>query len=114
MTATLDEMERRVIALEKAQNDNTASLKWVVGTLGQVQATVDDHTGRLGQLQATVDDHTVRLGRLETEVKAVRTEVEALRRVFDSTDFLARLRVALRAVVRAFPDLATARITVSR
>ena len=41
-------------------------------------------------------------------------EVEAIRQVLDSADFLARLRVALRAVVRAFPDLAPARITVSR
>ena len=38
MAATLDELERRVIALEKAQNENTITLKWVAGTLAQVEA----------------------------------------------------------------------------
>ncbi len=45
MAATLEELERRVLALEKgqhelqrAQNENTVSLKWLAGTLAQVEA----------------------------------------------------------------------------
>ena len=37
MAATVEELERRVIALETAQTSNASTLRWVAGTLGQVQ-----------------------------------------------------------------------------
>jgi len=41
-------------------------------------------------------------------------EVEAIRRVLDDPQFLARLRMALRRVLRADPELTPVRVTVSR
>lgn len=38
--ADIADLERRVIALEAAQVDNTKTLNWVVGTLGRVAADV--------------------------------------------------------------------------
>ena len=93
MTTTVEELERRVIALENAQTNNASTLRWVAGTLGQIQATVDDHTGRFDKvdhefkaLRATVDDHTIRLGRVEHEIKSLRADLpgivaEAMREV---------------------------------
>ena len=36
----IEDLRRRVEALEKAQNTNTGTLKWISGTLGQVAAEV--------------------------------------------------------------------------
>jgi uncharacterized coiled-coil protein SlyX len=89
---TMEDVERRLVALETAQMTNAATMKWMVGTLGQIQATVDnhterldDHTQRLERLQSTVDDHTKRhddhtkrLDRIEGEVRGLRTDVRGL------------------------------------
>ena len=41
-------------------------------------------------------------------------EVEAIRRVLDDPQFLARLRMALRRVLLADPELTPVRVTVGR
>ncbi len=57
MGATLEELERRVLALEKgqhelqrAQNENTVTLKWLAGTLAQVETLAYDHRERLKRI----------------------------------------------------------------
>lgn len=91
--ATVEDIERRVIALETAQNTNASTLRWVAGTLGQIQAVVDDHTGRLERientqadhtnrhqrLEHTQTDHTNRLERVESEIKGLRSDVRGLK-----------------------------------
>ena len=42
MVATLEELERRVLALEQAHNENTTTLKWMAGTLGEIKGVVDE------------------------------------------------------------------------
>jgi hypothetical protein len=64
MASTLDDLDRRVTALERAQGDTTDSLRWAVGTLGRMHAVQDEHTLRLERLETKVDEHTLRLGRL--------------------------------------------------
>ena len=83
--ATVEDLERRVVALEKAQNENTVTLKWVVGTLGQVKAVVDHHTEVLAghtevlaSHSATLADHTKRLGRIETRLDKVETRLDKI------------------------------------
>jgi hypothetical protein len=66
MAATLEELERRVVALERAHNENTTTLKWMAGTLGEIKGVVDNHTERLQ--------------RVETEVQKVGRDVQGLRR----------------------------------
>ncbi len=92
MVATLEELERRVIALEKAQNENTITLKWVAGTLAQVKSLGDDHTERLQRieqtvnvhgerlqaLEQTVNDQTGRLDRIEHDVKGLRRDMPGI------------------------------------
>ena len=41
-------------------------------------------------------------------------EVDAIRAVLESDDFLLRLRRAVRTVLAAFPELAPTRVTLSR
>ncbi len=61
MATTLEDLERRVTQLEKtqhelqrAQNENTVTLKWLAGTLAQVKALADDHTERLDRIEHDV------------------------------------------------------------
>ena len=52
--ADVQELERRVQALEAAQNDTTQTLRWVVARLGKVSAVQDEHTLRLERIEAEV------------------------------------------------------------
>jgi hypothetical protein len=54
MPATLEELERRVMALERAQSENTTSLRWIAGTLGQVQSVVEEVRSDLKTLRGEV------------------------------------------------------------
>src|SRR5262245_45986617 len=58
MAVTLDDLDRRATALEHAQGDTTATLRWAAGTLGRMQAVQDDHTQRLQRIATTLVDHT--------------------------------------------------------
>lgn len=58
--ADVQELERRVQALEAAQNDTTQTLRWVVA--------------RLGKMSAVQDEHTLRLERIEGDVSGLRRE----------------------------------------
>ena len=61
---TLEDLDRRVSALEAAQNDTTETLRWVVAKLGRVSAVQDEHTLRLERLDTKFD-------RLESKVDAL-------------------------------------------
>jgi chromosome segregation ATPase len=52
---TLEDLDRRVTALERAQNDNTQSLKWVITKLAKVEVTLDEHTLRLQRVEDKID-----------------------------------------------------------
>jgi uncharacterized coiled-coil protein SlyX len=60
----IQDLERRVSALEAAQNDTTQTLRWVVAKLGKMSATLDEHTLQLERLD-------VRMDRLEQKVDAL-------------------------------------------
>jgi len=88
MPTNLEDLERRVTALERAQNDSTVTLKWVVGTLGKIQAVQDHHTGELGiiktdvaELKADMADVKSRLGSVENRLGIVESKLDALPRV---------------------------------
>ena len=53
--ATVEDLERRVVALETAQHTKASTLRWIAGTLVQIQATVDDHTLRFDKIDFRFD-----------------------------------------------------------
>jgi uncharacterized coiled-coil protein SlyX len=68
MTMTIEELDRRVSALESQQYDTTQTLRWVVTKLARVTAVQDEHTLHLERLSADlrrvekkVDDLTTSL-----------------------------------------------------
>ena len=80
--ATVEDLERRVEALEKAQNTNTETLEWMAGTLGRMKATADLHTGRFNELDNRVDRVEQKLSgveqRLTSRIERVEQEVKKL------------------------------------
>jgi septal ring factor EnvC (AmiA/AmiB activator) len=66
MAVTGEDLDRRVGALEHAQNDTTGTLRWAAATLGQMRAVQDDHTQCLERVEATLAEHTQRLDQVET------------------------------------------------
>lgn len=62
--ADIVELERRVKALEAAQNDTTQTLRWVVA--------------KLGGISALQDEHTLRLERIETDIRNLRRDLPAM------------------------------------
>lgn len=60
----LEDLERRVTALEKAQNDTTQTLRWVVAKLGKMSAVQEEHTLRLERIETKLDEHSARLDAL--------------------------------------------------
>jgi hypothetical protein len=62
----------RVAALEKARVNNTETITWVAGTLGQMKATLDHHTQRLDGIEADIAD-------LRAEVRGLKSDLASLR-----------------------------------
>ena len=85
MALTLEDLDRRVSALEKAQEDTTETLKWVVARLGRIQAVQDEHTLRLERLEHKVDgldghlrNVHARLGSLERKLDELMNSLPGL------------------------------------
>ena len=74
MTPTLEDLDRRVTALEAAQGNTTQTLRWVVTKLARMQAVQDEHTLRLERVEMKVDA-------LDGRMSAVETKLDALPRV---------------------------------
>ncbi len=64
MAQTIEDIDRRVTALEHTQSDTTETLRWVVTKLARMQAVQDEHTLRLERVEARLDS-------LETKVDAL-------------------------------------------
>jgi chromosome segregation ATPase len=74
MTAIAD-LERRVTALEAAQNDTTQTLRWVVARLGRMSAVQDEHTLRLERIEGDVKRIEGDVKRIEAQVSRIEADV---------------------------------------
>jgi len=83
--AAIEELERRVTALEVAQNDTTQTLRWVVA--------------KLGRISSVQDEHTLHLERIESDVRRVEVDLKGLR-----ADLPAMLTEAVREGMKPAPE----------
>ena len=81
--ATLEDLDRRVTALEHAQNENTQSLKWLITKVARIQAVQDEHSIRLDRIEGRLEKIESRLDRLEAKVDAL---PRALAEMLDERD----------------------------
>ena len=96
---TLDEVERRLVALESSQTINASTMKWMVGTLGQIQATVDNHTDRLDKIDGTLEQHS------STLTQNTKTLGEHTKTLAEHTKLLNGLQTDVRGLTNALPDI---------
>lgn len=68
---TMEELDRRVSALEAAQRETAKTQTWMASTLGRIASVQDQHTVAITALQADV-------GELKADVKGLRTDVNGL------------------------------------
>ncbi|HWE22238.1 MAG TPA: hypothetical protein VG758_34525 [Hyphomicrobiaceae bacterium] len=64
MALTLEDLDRRVSALERTRGDTTESLRWAAARLGRIQAVQDEHTLRLERVEARLDSVEAKLDEL--------------------------------------------------
>jgi hypothetical protein len=86
MMAELIDLERRVGALEVAQNDTTQTLRWVVAKLGTMSAVQEEHTLRLEKIEADVSVLKADMSTVKADIAGLRQEMpgivaEAMREV---------------------------------
>jgi chromosome segregation ATPase len=80
MAVTLEDLDRRTTALERAQGETTESLRWTVAKLGRIQAVQDEHTLQLDRIETRLDKVEGRLDRVEARLESVESKVDALPR----------------------------------
>lgn len=78
MSIDVEELERRVTALETAQNETTQTLRWVVSKLGRISAVQDEHTLRLERIESRIDEVDGRLEKVEADVKGLREDMPSI------------------------------------
>lgn len=64
----LADLERRVIALEASQGENTKTLNWLVGTTGRIA----------GDLAAFKDEATQRFDRIDADIAGLRRDLPSI------------------------------------
>ena len=78
MTPTLEDLDRRTTALERAQGETTQTLRWVVAKLGRMQAVQDEHTLRLERIETRLDGVETRLDGIETRLDGIERKLDGL------------------------------------
>ena len=104
--ATLEDLERRVVALEKAQNTNTETLEWMAGTLGRVKATTDMHTTRLDRIDETLAGHTKTLADHTKTLAGHTSRLDKIDATLaDHTSRLSRIERTVSDLKDSLPDI---------
>jgi chromosome segregation ATPase len=96
--ADLAELERRVSALESAQNDTTQTLRWVVTKLAQMSALQNEHTLRLERIDTRLDAMESHLRKVDDRIGRMERQLDDWRR-----DLPATIAEVMREVLRERP-----------
>lgn len=78
MAQTLENLDRRVTALERTQGETTETLRWVVTKLARMQAVQDEHTLRLERLETKVDGLEAKVDGLDLRLSRVEHKIDGL------------------------------------
>ncbi|MDZ4789666.1 MAG: hypothetical protein SGJ17_00405 [Hyphomicrobiales bacterium] len=76
--AAVEELERRVTALEVAQNDTTQTMRWVVARLGRMSAVQDEHTLRLERIETQFGRMDAKVDRVDLELRSFREDLPGI------------------------------------
>ena len=79
MPASLEDLDRRMKVVERAQVENTATIKWLAGTLGTVKSVQDQHTETLAELKSDVSELKSDVSELKSDVSELKSNVSELK-----------------------------------
>ena len=68
---TMEDLERRVSALETAQRETAKTQTWMASTLGRIASVQDQHTVAIAELQADVRE-------VKTDIKGLRDDLPSI------------------------------------
>jgi hypothetical protein len=68
---TMEDLERRVSALETAQKETAKTQTWMASTLGRIASVQDQHTVAIAELQADVRE-------VKADLKGLRNDLPAI------------------------------------
>jgi chromosome segregation ATPase len=108
MAPTLEDLDRRTTALERAQGETTQTLRWVVAKLGRMQAVQDEHTLRLERIETRLERIETRLERIETRLDGVETRVDGVEARLD------RIERKLDGLIEALPGIVADAVRAAR
>ena len=95
----VQDLERRVSALEAAQNDTTKTLRWVVAKLGGIASQQDEHTLQLERIDS-------RLGGIDKRLDGMDKRFDGVDKRLDSVDSrLGRVEAGLDGLRRDLPSI---------
>ena len=95
----VQDLERRVSALEAAQNDTTKTLRWVVAKLGGIASQQDEHTLQLERIDS-------RLGGIDKRLDGMDKRFDGVDKRLDGVDSrLGRVEAGLDGLRRDLPSI---------
>jgi archaellum component FlaC len=76
---TIEELERRVTALEVAQKETAKTQTWMASTLGRIASVQDQHTVAIGELKSDIKRLDAKVERVEADVSGLKADLVGLR-----------------------------------
>jgi chromosome segregation ATPase len=96
----IQQLERRVEALEAAQNDTTQTLRWSVAKLGRIASVQDEHTLRLEKIENDVGSIRHEIGSMQHELGSIQHEIGSMQHEIGSMQHsIASLRRDMPGIV---------------
>lgn len=75
---TLEDLERRVSALETAQRETAKTQTWMASTLGRIASVQDQHSVAIAELQADMREVKAELREVKADLKGLRTDLPTM------------------------------------
>ncbi len=102
----VQDLERRVSALEAAQNDTTKTLRWVVAKLGGIASQQDEHTLQLERIDSRLGGIDKRLDGVDSRLDGIDKRLDGMDKRLDSVDSrLGRVEAGLDGLRRDLPSI---------
>lgn len=75
----IEDLERRVSALETAQKETAKTQTWMASTLGRIASVQDQHTAAIAELQADMHDVKGDLRGVKIDLRGVKADLEGVK-----------------------------------
>jgi hypothetical protein len=75
---TMEDLERRVSALETAQKETAKTQTWMASTLGRIASVQDQHTVAIAELQGDMREVKADMREVKADIKGLRDDLPSI------------------------------------